>query len=68
MLLFEAGNVVHGPVELLSLAGVGAADGNPAVGGQHARAVRVPRLGERTASPHQHPGQGIYDLAVIRHG
>jgi hypothetical protein len=30
--------------------------------------VRLPRLGERTAGPHQHPGQGVNGVGIIRHG
>ena len=60
--------MVHRPVEVLSLAGVSVSHGNPGVCGQQTRSVRLPRLGERTAGPHQHPGQGVDGVGIIRHG
>ena len=60
--------MVHRPVEVLGLAGVGVPHGNPGVRGQQARSVRLPRFGERAAGPHQHPGQGVYSAGIIRHG
>lgn len=60
--------MVHRPVEVLGLAGVGESHGNPGVCGQQTRSVRLPRFGERAAGPHQHPGQGAYGVGIIRHG
>lgn len=65
--LFQAGDVVHCPVEVLGLAGVGVPDGNPGVGGQLACLLRLPRFGERVASTYQHPGQGVGNLAITGH-
>ena len=60
--------MVHRPVEVLSLAGVSVSHGNPGVCGQQTRPVRLPRFGERAAGPHQHPGQGVNGVGIIRHG
>ncbi len=60
--------MVHHPVEVLGLASMGGPDGNPAVGGQPARGLRLPRFGQRAASTYQHPGQGVGNLAITGHG
>ncbi|MGH7734637.1 MAG: hypothetical protein ACREOE_13310 [Gemmatimonadales bacterium] len=60
--------MVHRPVEVLGLAGVGVSHGNPGVCGQQARSVRLPRFGERAAGTYQHPGQGVDNIALTRHG
>ena len=60
--------MVHRPVEVLGLAGVGVSHGSPGFRGQQTRSVRLPSFGERAAGPHKHPGQAVNGVGITRHG
>jgi hypothetical protein len=59
--------VVHDPVEVLGLAGMGVAHGDPAVRSEPGGVLRAAGVAELAAGAHQDPGQRVDDVIVSGH-